>query len=136
MGQIIYREYIVFRGSNISCSLAFKPLVLSCARPFCNVKSTESVKLKSWNISFLYMPYPCLLLMLLLFSWYMYILSIKLPRFIPKHSNTRFTVSAFFGKFWLKRRIQDGSFYPATWKGHTKMLDNSNILSNFHCTIC
>ena len=22
MGQIIYREYIVFRGSNISCSLA------------------------------------------------------------------------------------------------------------------
>ena len=23
MGQIIYREYIVFRGSNISCSLAF-----------------------------------------------------------------------------------------------------------------
>ena len=23
MGQIVYREYIVFRGPNISCSLAF-----------------------------------------------------------------------------------------------------------------
>ena len=27
-GQIIYREYIVFRGSNISCSLAFRQWVL------------------------------------------------------------------------------------------------------------
>ena len=30
MGQIIYREYIVFRGSNISCSLASRIDVLLC----------------------------------------------------------------------------------------------------------
>ena len=33
MGQIIYREYIVFRGSNISCSLAC-PLAELQACPF------------------------------------------------------------------------------------------------------
>ena len=31
MGQIIYREYIVFRGSNISCSLATGQRVLKLA---------------------------------------------------------------------------------------------------------
>ena len=46
MGQIIYREYIVFRGSNISCSLACKPRASfinhSRWRPLVRSTSTET----------------------------------------------------------------------------------------------
>ena len=47
VGQIIYREYIVFRGSNISCSLACSEFMIHSSCHGC-VKTNRDVTYMSW----------------------------------------------------------------------------------------
>ena len=69
MGQIIYRAYMVFRGSNISCSLAFtteRKVGLFRAKP-----SSDSMRRRVISRSFLEnaTPFSFAFLLFAVFAW-------------------------------------------------------------------